>query len=84
GAGGGGTGAGAPGAEAGAGAGGRRVIGFTVDEVIDLLAVNEASLERRQDLPGVDPTLVRSVGRRGDHLFLVLDTDALLAPILSS
>ncbi len=61
-----------------------KVLGFTVDEVIDLLAVNGDTLERRPALPGIDPTLVRAVGRRSGQLFVVLDTDALLAPILSS
>jgi len=65
-------------------AGGRKVVGFTVDEVIDLLSVAEATLERRQALPGVDPRLVRAVGRRDGELFIVLDTDALLNPILAS
>ncbi len=64
--------------------GGGRVLGFTVDEVLDLLAVPSASLERREALPGVDPTLVRAVGRRAGQPFVVLDTDALLGPILSS
>jgi purine-binding chemotaxis protein CheW len=64
--------------------GGGRVLGFTVDEVLDLLAVPDAALERREALPGVDPTLVRAVGRRAGQPFVVLDTDALLGPILSS
>ncbi|HYL22124.1 MAG TPA: chemotaxis protein CheW [Gemmatimonadales bacterium] len=82
-----------PPAEAGGGAGttvllevdgGKRVLGFTVDEVVDLLSVGGEALERRQALPGIDPTLVRAVGRRAGQLFVVLDTDALLTPILSS
>ncbi|HEU5260176.1 MAG TPA: chemotaxis protein CheW [Gemmatimonadales bacterium] len=64
--------------------GGRKVLGFTVDEVVDLLSVSAESLDRRQALPGIDPTLVRAVGRRAGQLFVVLDTDALLTPILSS
>ncbi|HVH09975.1 MAG TPA: chemotaxis protein CheW [Gemmatimonadales bacterium] len=60
---------------------GKQVLGFTVDEVVDLLAVGGEALERRQALPGIDPTLVRAVGRRADQLFVVLDTDALLTPI---
>src|SRR2546426_98399 len=64
--------------------GGRKVLGFTVDEVVDLLALGAEALERRQALPGIDPTLVRAVGRRAGQLFVVLDTDALLTPILSS
>jgi len=64
--------------------GGRKVLGFTVDEVVDLLSVSAETLDRRQALPGLDPTLVRAVGRRAGQLFVVLDTDALLTPILSS
>jgi purine-binding chemotaxis protein CheW len=64
--------------------GGKRVLGFTVDEVVDLLSVGGETLDRRQALPGIDPTLVRAVGRRAGQLFVVLDTDALLTPILSS
>ncbi|OLD64813.1 MAG: hypothetical protein AUF70_00130 [Gemmatimonadetes bacterium 13_1_20CM_69_60] len=63
---------------------GKQVLGFTVDEVVDLLSVGGEALERRQALPGIDPTLVRAVGRRAGQLFVVLDTDALLTPILSS
>ena len=64
--------------------GGKKVLGFTVDEVVDLVSVGAETLERRQALPGIDPTLVRAVGRRAGQLFVVLDTDALLTPILSS
>ncbi len=63
---------------------GKKLLGFTVDEVVDLLAVGGDALEHRQALPGIDPTLVRAVGRRAGQLFVVLDTDALLSPILSS
>lgn len=66
------------------GAPGPRLAGFIVDEVVDLLSVPGDSLERRRALPGLDPTLVRAVGRRAGHVFVVLDTDALLGPILSS
>ena len=64
--------------------GGKKVLGFTVDEVVDLVSVGGETLDRRQALPGIDPTLVRAVGRRAGQLFVVLDTDALLTPILSS
>jgi purine-binding chemotaxis protein CheW len=66
------------------GGGGGKVLGFTVDEVVDLLSVSGGELERRQALAGMDPTLVRAVGRRAGQPFVVLDTDALLTPILSS
>ena len=64
--------------------GAKKVLGFTVDEVVDLVSVGGEGLDRRQALPGIDPTLVRAVGRRAGQLFVVLDTDALLTPILSS
>jgi len=63
---------------------GKKVLGFTVDEVVDLVSGGGEGLDRRQALPGIDPTLVRAVGRRAGQLFVVLDTDALLTPILSS
>jgi chemotaxis signal transduction protein len=64
----------------------RRLAGFTVDEVMDMLAVDPATLEERSGggLAGVDPMLVRAVGRRGNQLFLVLDVAALLGPILTT
>ena len=65
-------------------AAGRKVVGFTVDEVIDLLTVGGETLDLRQALPGIDPRLVRAVGRRAGQLFVVLDTDALLTPIFAS
>jgi chemotaxis signal transduction protein len=69
---------------------GKKLIGFTVDEVIDMVAVGDTTLEDRGGLPGVDPTLVRAVGRRngekreGSGLFIVLDVAALLGPILTT
>ncbi|HEX9611341.1 MAG TPA: chemotaxis protein CheW [Gemmatimonadales bacterium] len=68
----------------GAGATGRKVLGLFVDEVMDLVVVAGDALEAREALPGLDPTLVKAVGRRGDGLFVVLDSDALLSPILST
>ena len=64
--------------------GGHRLIGLTVDEVLDMLAGGDTVLEDRQGLPGVDPTLVRAVGRRNDELIIVLDVAALLGPILTT
>ncbi len=69
-----------------AGSGGepsKQLIGFTVDEVMDMLASAETTLEDRKGLPGVDQTLVRAVGRRNGELFIVLDVAALLGPILN-
>ena len=64
--------------------GGRKLIGFTVDEVLDMLAGGHVVLEDRKGLPGVDPTLVRAVGRRDKDLVIVLDVAALLGPILTT
>ena len=67
------------------GAGARKLIGFTVDEVMDMLTVGEGTLEQGRALAGVDPTLVRAVGRRsGGDVFVVLDVAALLGPILTT
>jgi purine-binding chemotaxis protein CheW len=64
--------------------GGGRVLGLAVDEVVDLLVVEAGALELREALAGVDPVLVRAVGRRDGKAFVVLDTDAVLAPVLTS
>src|SRR5258708_36192789 len=57
----------------------RRLAGFTVDEVMDMLAVDPATLEERTGggLAGIGPMLVRAVGRRGDQRFVVLELPAL-------
>ena len=62
----------------------KRLLGLAVDEVVDLLTVGAGELEPREALAGVDPVLVRAVGRRAGQAFVVLDTDALLAPVLTS
>ena len=58
-----------------------------------MLAVSDTTLERRESLPGVDPTLVKAVGRRqvgdvagggGGNLFIVLNVAALLGPVLTT
>jgi len=77
-----GRGGGAKGSDADNGA--HKLIGFTVDEVLDMLAGGDTTLEGRQGLPGVDPTLVRAVGRRKGELVIVLDVAALLGPILTT
>src|SRR2546426_2067960 len=77
-----------PGRDADNGGATRKLEGFTVDEVIDLLAGGDSTLEGREGLPGVDPPRVRAVGRggggaRGD-LFIVWDVAALLGPFLTT
>jgi purine-binding chemotaxis protein CheW len=63
--------------------GAHKVIGFTVDEVLDMLAAGAGRLEAGAGLPGVDPILVRAVGRRDGEVFILLDVAALLGPILT-
>ena len=65
------------------GAGGR-LVGFTVDEVLDMLSAGDSALEDRATLPGVDPTLVRAVGRRHGEIFILLDVATLLGPVLTT
>jgi purine-binding chemotaxis protein CheW len=59
-----------------------RHYGLGVGQVLDFLEVPEHSVAARADLPGVDPRLVRAVGLRGDQHFVVLDMEALFAPII--
>lgn len=61
-----------------------KTIGFAVDEVVDLISVSARDLAEGGELPGIDSRLVRAVGRRGDLAFVLLDTEALLSPILTS
>ena len=63
---------------------GGHLIGFTVDEVMDMLVAGDAQIEDRTGLAGIDPTLVRAVGRRAGQVFVVLNVAALLGPILST
>ena len=61
-----------------------KLVGFTVDEVIDMLGPDAVALEDRAALPGIDPTLVRAVGRHNGQVFIVLNVAALLGPILTT
>ena len=58
-----------------------RPLGLLVDVVHDLTQVDASSLEERGSLPGIDPRVVRSVGRVDDKIFVVLDSDVVLAPV---
>jgi purine-binding chemotaxis protein CheW len=59
-----------------------RGYGLGVGQVLDFLEVPAASVVERRDLPGVDPRLVKAVGLRADQHFILLDVDALFAPII--
>ncbi|HEX6104504.1 MAG TPA: chemotaxis protein CheW [Gemmatimonadales bacterium] len=62
---------------------GRRY-GLGVGQVVDFLEVPERAIAERAELPGVDPRLVRAVGLLDDRSFVVLDTDALFAPLVGT
>jgi purine-binding chemotaxis protein CheW len=62
---------------------GRRY-GLGVGQVLDFLEVPEQSIAARTDLPGIDPRLVKAVGVRDNQHFIVLDIDALFAPIIGA
>jgi purine-binding chemotaxis protein CheW len=62
---------------------GRRY-GIGVGQVLDFLEVPANAIAERSDLPGIDPRLVKAVGMRDDQHFILLDIDALVAPIIGS
>ena len=62
---------------------GRRY-GIGVGQVIDFLEVPGNAVAERSDLPGIDPRLVKAVGVRDGQHFILLDIDALVAPIIGS
>lgn len=59
-----------------------RMVGLEVDEVLDLIDVEVASLAAAERMPGIDPALVRAVGRYNDRVFILLDPGALVAPLV--
>ncbi len=61
---------------------GESAVGFTVDTVIDFCSVSAGDLTERRELPGIDPRVVRAVGRQADVSFVLLDVEALLSPIM--
>jgi chemotaxis signal transduction protein len=62
---------------------GRR-FGLVVSQVLDFVEFPPGSVSPREALPGVDPALVRAVAVRDDRHFILLDIDALLAPMAGS
>ena len=60
---------------------GRRC-GIGVGQVVDFLEVPAHEIAERAELPGIDPRLVKAVGVRDGQHFILLDIDALVAPII--
>ncbi|MBA2627375.1 MAG: chemotaxis protein CheW [Gemmatimonadales bacterium] len=63
---------------------GGRAYGLVVGEVRDFVELPAAAVADSAQLPGVDPRIVKSVGTRGEEHFVILDIEALLAPIVGS
>lgn len=61
-----------------------KLIGLEVGEIRDFFSLPESAVAPRECLPGVDPAVVRAVGRHEQDHFVILDLDALCAPVLSS
>jgi purine-binding chemotaxis protein CheW len=61
-----------------------RTVGLLVDEVLDLVTVGDGEWAERRELPGVDPRVVRAVGKSDGVAFILLDFSALLAPLLGA
>jgi hypothetical protein len=53
-----------------------------VGQVVDFLELPAHMVAERAELPGIDPRLVKAVGVRDGQHFIVLDIDALVAPII--
>jgi chemotaxis signal transduction protein len=59
---------------------GRR-FGLAVGQVLAFVELAPGSIASREELPGVDPALVRAVAAQDDRHFILLDIDALLASV---
>lgn len=59
-----------------------KTYGLGVGQVLDFLEVSAGSVIERRELPGVDPRLVKAVGLESDRHFILLDVDAVFAPII--
>lgn len=63
---------------------GEKTVGFSVDAVLDLFSVSAADLTERDYLLGLDPRLVKAMGRRAEISFVLLDVDSLLRPLMAA
>ncbi len=61
---------------------GGKPVGLAVDEVLDLIEVAGDQLVEGETLPGMDPRLVRAVGRHENRVFAILDTEGLVVPLV--
>lgn len=61
---------------------GGKPVGLAVDEVLDLVEVAGDQMVEGDTLPGIDPRLVRAVGRHEGRVFAILDTEGLVVPLV--
>ena len=61
---------------------GLRRYGLSVGQVLDFLELPGGTVAERRDLPGVDPRLVNGVGVHRDRHFILLNVEALFAPLV--
>jgi purine-binding chemotaxis protein CheW len=61
-----------------------KTYGLGVGQVLDFLEVPAGSVVERRELPGVDPRLVKAVGLDRDRHFILLDVNAVFAPIIGA
>ena len=59
-----------------------KAYGLGVGQVLDFLEVPAAAVVERRELPGVDPRLVKAVGVESNRHFILLDVEAVFAPII--
>ena len=59
-----------------------KAYGLGVGQVLDFLEVPAASVVERRELPGVDPRLVKAVGLESNRHFILVDIEAVFAPII--
>jgi purine-binding chemotaxis protein CheW len=59
-----------------------KAYGLGVGQVLDFLEVPATAVVERRELPGVDPRLVKAVGLESDRHFILLDVEAVFAPII--
>lgn len=61
-----------------------RLVGLAVSEVQDFSSLPAQAVAARDRLPGVDPAVVAAVARYEDRHFVVLDLEALCAPVFAA
>ncbi len=56
----------------------RRVVGFIVDTVVEVLRIPAEKVEPPADIAGIDAEYIRGVGKIEDRLLILLDVDRVL------